>query len=227
MVKRLGTGLVPNQIFINKMFAMVMLNLMNVAFPKAVYNKNLVPNWSNQVGQAIGVEASDDIGRVAMYLQPGNMSSQVMQVIDAAISYTKDLIGVTDAALGDVKPDNTSAIIALQQASAIPLETIKQNLYQWVEDIGYVQMDMMVAKYGIRNLTVIEKGQRKVIPFDFSLVKDAKFMLKVEVGASSYWSEIASIQSLDRLLMDNKLDFIQYLGTHTRRGNTEEGRFTG
>ena len=206
-----GTGLIPNQIFINKMFAMVMLNLMNVAFPKAVYNSSLVSTWSNQVGQAIPVSSAEDITKVAAYLQPGNMSNQVMQVIDAAISYTKDLIGVTDAAIGNIKADNHAAIIAVQQASFVPLENIKANLYQWVEDIGYVILDMMIAKYGIRNITVMEKGKRIVVPFDFSQLKGIKFQLKVDVGPSSYWSEIAAMQTLDNLLQTAKIDFIQYL----------------
>ena len=91
------------------------------------------------------------------------------------------------------------------------LRISKANLYQWVEDIGYIWLDFMIAKYGERSLTIVENGQRKVIPFDFSQLKDVKFQLKVNVGASSYWSEIASLQTLDRLLMDAKIDFIQYL----------------
>jgi len=206
-----GTGLVPNQIFINKMFAMVMLNLMQTAFPKVVYNKSLISSWANQVGQAIGVDSAEDISKVAMYLQPGQMSSQIMSVIDAAIAYTKDLIGVTDAATGNIKADNHAAIIAVQQASFVPLENIKANLYQWVEDIGYIWLDMMIAKYGNRNITITEKGKRIVIPFDFSQLKGIKFQLKVEVGPSSYWSEITAMQTLDNLLRDAKIDFIQYL----------------
>lgn len=206
-----GTGLVPNQIYINKMFAMVMLNLMNVAFPKVIYNQDLVPNWTNAVGQSIAVRGAEDMNKVAKYLDGGQMSTQIMQTIDAAINYTKDLIGVTDAAIGDIRAENHAAIIAVQQASFIPLETIKANLYQWVEDIGYIWIDMMVAKYGVRNLTVIEKGVRKVVPFDFALLKDVKFQLKVDVGPSSYWSEITAMQTLDNLLQTEKINFLQYL----------------
>lgn len=202
-----GYELIPNQIFINKMFAMVMLNLMNVAFPKAVYNKSIIPNWSNQIGQAIGVEGGDDINRVARYLEPGNMSSQVMQVIDAAINYTKDLVGAGDANLGEIKPDNHSAIIAVQQAGMIPLENIKANLYQWVEDFGNIWFDFMACKYGIRK--VLYKNQ--VITFDFGQLKALKMKLKIDVGPSSYWSEITAAQTLDNLLQQTRIDFMQYL----------------
>lgn len=206
-----GTGLIPNQIFINKMFAMVMLNLMNVAFPKAIYNQSIIQTWSNQIGQAIPVQSAEDINKVAAYLQPGNMSSQVMNVIDAAIGYTKDLLGATDAALGNIKPDNTSAIIAVQQASFTPLETIKANLYQWVEDIGYIFLDMMIAKYGQRYIIINDKGKRSAVLFNFDELAGIKMQLKVDVGPSSFWSEISAMQTLDHLLESAKIDFVQYL----------------
>src|SRR5690606_19061197 len=110
-----GTGLIPNQVFINKMFSLAMMSLMHTAFPKAIYNKNLVAGWNNAVGSAIGIDADNltNINNVAAYMKPGEMSNQVFQLIDTAIKYTKDMLGATDAALGDVKPDNTSAIIAV------------------------------------------------------------------------------------------------------------------
>src|SRR5690606_18747153 len=138
-------GLIPNQIFINKMFAMAMMSQMHTAFPKAIYNKNVITGWNNTIGAAIGVNVGQEvnIGNIATYLNTGNMSEQVFKLIDLAIQYTKDMLGATDAALGEVKPDNTSAIIAVQQSSAIPLETVKQNLYQFIEDIGYIWLDFM------------------------------------------------------------------------------------
>lgn len=206
-----ATGLIPNQIFINKMFAMVMLHLMNHAFPKAVYDSTIIKKWSNQIGEAIPIKGGTSIRDAAGYLQPGEMSSRVMEAIDAAINYTKELIGASDAALGDVKPENTSAIIAVQQAAAIPLETIKANLYQWLEDIGYIWLDMMSAKYGVRNVTITVDGVRQVVPFDFSLLRKMKLRLKVDVGPSSYWSEITALQTLDNLLQSDKINFLQYL----------------
>lgn len=37
------TGLIPNQIFVNKMFAMTMISLMTTAYPKVVYDKTRIP----------------------------------------------------------------------------------------------------------------------------------------------------------------------------------------
>ena len=49
------SGLIPNQIFVNKLFAMSMISLMSSAYPKVVYDKTKVPKWSAKVGAALGV----------------------------------------------------------------------------------------------------------------------------------------------------------------------------
>jgi hypothetical protein len=210
----LGTGLVPNQIFINKAFAMAMMSMMHTAFPKLVYNKSVITAVNNQIGGAIGIDSADplmNVNNAASYMQTGNMSEQVFKLIDLAIQYTKDMLGATDAALGDIKPDNTSAIIAVQQASGIPLETVKQNLYQFVEDIGYNMLDMMAANYGKRKIDVMVMGKRVIKEFDFSILKRMKFRIKIDVGPSSYWSQISAMQTLDALLTADRISFIQYL----------------
>lgn len=209
-----GTGLIPNQVFINKMFAMAMMSVMHTAFPKALYNKSVVTGWNNVIGAAVGVNSLDpsqNIANVATYLNPGNMSEQVFKLIDLAIQYTKDMLGASDAALGDVKPDNTSAIIAVQQAASIPLETIKQNLYQFLEDNAYIWLDFMANYYGTRKIDVEILGKRVVKEFDFSKLKNMKFRIKVDVGPSSYWSQITAMQTLDNLLNNDRINFLQYL----------------
>ena len=50
-----------------------------------------------------------------------------------------------------------------------------------------------------------------IAEFDFDTLKFHPMMLKLDVGASSYYSEIASIQTLDNLLMNGHINAIQYL----------------
>lgn len=211
----LVTGIIPNQIFINKMFAMAMMSLMHTAFPKVIYNKNMITAWNNQIGAAIGIErlGNESVGNVAQYLNPGMMSGQVMQTIDLAINYTKDMLGANDNLLGDINPERASgrSIIAVQQASAVPLENIKQNMYQFLEDMGYIWLDFISNYYGTRKIDAEILGKREIIEFNFDELKDMKFRLKIEVGASSYWSELASIETLDRLLQQEAITFKQYL----------------
>lgn len=222
------TGLIPNQIYINKMFAMVMISQMTTAYPKVVYDKTRISSWTNQVGAAIGVNGGD-MNSVARIIDPAQISPQVSQFIDAAIQYTQTFTGATAAALGDTRPDNTSAIIALQRAASIPSELTKQNLYESIEDLGRIYLEFMAEYYGERPVDVpikdalpeeaqamlqfanIPQNKRVVVDFDFSVLKDVPMQLKLDVGASSYWSEIASTQTLDNLLQQEKIDILDYL----------------
>ena len=211
------TSMIPNQIFINRMFAMVMYHLMMSAFPKAVYDADKIPAWSNEIGQAIpihGIMPGDSIKSLAGYLEPGNMSSQIIQAIELTIQYTKECLGVNEAMMGDINPESASgkSIIATVQQSVVPLENVKANLYEWVEDIGRILLDMMGNYYGQRPLVITdENGNKQVIEFDFNLLRNVYLYTKCDVGASSYWSEIASVETLDNLLAAGHIDIIEFL----------------
>ena len=217
-----------------------MRHLQLMAFPKTVYNADLIPVWSNEVGQTIGVsglQPGQSVGEVACNLQSAEMSGQIFTLIDKAMAYTKECLGATDAQMGNVRPDNTSALMVLQTNSEVPLENIRAGLYEWVEDIGAILLDMMGTYYGSRpvvverefeDLVMSQRGVpeidpetgmmrtrkivRKVIQeFDFTQFKHLWLNLRVDVGATTYFSEIAMTQTLDNLRKDGTLDVIQYL----------------
>ena len=212
--KALVTGLIPNQIYINKMFAMLMYFLMNNAFPKPVYDADKVASWTTDLGVALpvhGLQPGESIRNAAGYLEFGQSSQQVTQTIDLAMQYTKEMSGATDAALGEIKPDNASAVIAVQRQSAIPLENPKANLYEWVYDSCMILLDMMGAKYGMRPIVVEVEGRKQYVMFDFSGFSKLNLNVSVDVGSGSYWSEIASQTTLDNLLTAERISFLQFL----------------
>lgn len=207
------TGLIPNQIFVNKLFAMAMLSMMTTAFPKIIYDGTRIKVWDNRVGRAIKMNGGD-VSTVAKIMDPASISPQISQFIDLAVSYTQKFLGASDVALGDTRPDNTSAIVALQRASAVPSELSRQNLLQAIEDCGRIYLDFMKHYYGTRFVEVdnpVDDTQKELILFDFGMLNDIPLSIKLDAGASAYWSEIATMQTLDNLLMNNKIDTIQYL----------------
>ena len=206
------TGLIPNQIFVNKLFAMAMISLMTTAYPRILYDRTRIPAWDGRVGAAIGVSGGD-MEDVAKILDPAQISPQASQFIELAVSYPQNFLGATDAALGNVRPDNTSAIIALQEASSVPLETVKRNLFQCLEDLGRIYLDFMGAYYGVRLVEQPDPftGELGLFPFDFAQLLQMPLSLKLDVGASAYWSEVASVQTLDNLLTQDKIDLEDYL----------------
>jgi hypothetical protein len=212
------TGLIPNQVFVNKMFAMTMISLMTTAYPKVVYDQTRVAKWDSRVGAAIGVNGGD-VGTVARTIDPAAISPQVSQFIQLAITLTKEFMGATDAALGAVRPDNTSAILALQKASSVPMELVKQNLFQCIEDLGCIWLDLMRAYYGVRYVETGGPEQKEGenaqgaahLAFDFSRLGELPLSLKLDVGGSAYWSEIAQMNTLDNLLAHKQIDLLDYL----------------
>lgn len=217
--------LLPNQKFVNKAFAMAMISLMTTAYPKIVYDKTRIPKWDTRVGAAIGVNGGD-MNSIAKIIDPAQISPQISQFIDLAVNYTQNFMGASDAALGDTRPDNTSAIIALQRASNAPLELVKLNMYESIEDLGRIYLDMMRVYYGTRHVQVKFLSKQEMnnqplgmniqdanfnTPFDFSILNEIPMSLKLDVGASAYWSEITTVQTLDNLLMQGKIELVDYL----------------
>ena len=207
-------GLCPNQIAINKMFAMIVYHQMMTAFPIAVYDKDVIKSWSNQIDTAFGLSNLNgrSVKDVVGYLNPANMSDYIIKVIDLAIQYTKECMGVSDASLGNVDPKNTSAILAVQKSTAVPLENVKDNLYDFVEQIVRIMIDVMGTKYGERPVVITdEDGNRTIEKYDFAQLKGMDLHIGIDVGESSYYSEIAMLQTMDNLLQGQYIEFIDYL----------------
>lgn len=217
------TGLLPNQKFINKMFALVSISLLTTAFPKYVYDRTKITRWSGDVGTAIGVNGN--VNDVAKVIEGASVSPQIAQFIEMAFDKTHSLLGASDVAMGDSRPDNTSAIIALQRAANTPMELTKQQDYQCMEDAARIWIDMMAAYYGTRMVEVkmdMDKPGEQPLgmelpeqifmePFDFSRIREIQLSIKQDVGASSYWSEMANVQTLENLLMNDRIDTVDFL----------------
>lgn len=218
------TGLIPNQEFVNRAWAMSMLSIMRTAFPKVVYDSTRIKSYDNRVGSAIGVPGGD-MSNIVKVIDPPAISPQVGQLIQLAVDQTEQMLGATSVALGDTRPDNTSAIIALQRAAATPTELTKQNLYKCIEDLFRIYLDFMAEYYGKRQVDMkmsdemIQQAMAAGImlpdevpgTFDFKQLKNHPMTLKLDIGASSYYSEVASLNTLDNLLQQNRITPLQYL----------------
>jgi len=217
------TGLLSNQKFINKMFALVGISLLTTAFPKYIYDRTRIRNWSGDVGSAIGVNGNVD--NAAKVIEGASVSPQIAQFIEMSFDKTHSLLGASDVAMGDSRPDNTSAIIALQRAANTPMELTKQQDYQCMEDSARIWIDMMAVNYGSRivevNMDMGKPGEQPLgmelpvqtfmVAFDFSLLKRIQLSIKQDVGASSYWSEMANVQTLENLMMNDRIDTVDFL----------------
>jgi hypothetical protein len=212
-----ATELIPNNIAINKLMATMILWTMLMAWPKAIYDRNRIDTWSNDITKAIPVDG--DVSGAAQFLQPQGLPAQVQNLFELLVQTTKDMAGANETALGDNSITKTAAgIIALQKASALPLSTNKRRFAQYKEDIGLIWMDFWLTKYNVSRMLTIKRTnpdtkQTEVvqIPFDGSQYGQAAFSLKIDIGASTQYSDIQAIQSLDNWLSGKFITFKQYL----------------
>lgn len=206
------TGKIPNQIFVNKIYAMAQRQVQDSAFPKVIYDQGKISKWDPRPGKAVAV-GGDPTTAIFAGFRPPDMSGDVVNMAEITIKQTKDMMGASDAALGNVKPDNTSAIIAVQKAAGLPLDIQKMDFYNFVEDCVRIFIEIMRVNYGRRMITLTDgDGNATQGEFDYSVLNDYALNLKIDIGAGSYWSELMQVQTLDNL-MSNKIipDALTYL----------------
>ena len=198
------TSVIPNQIFINKCFAIAQMYGLQSAFPKIIFDKNKVQmdSFLNDFSPQ-AVAGIDLAGKFMDFIKIPDFSNNIIELARETIQQTKDMLGVTDASLGNVKPDNTSAIIALQESSTVPLEIQKQNFYAFWEDIVRNIIDIISTDYGTREIMTSD-NQLAVV--DFSMLQNLNYNLDVEIGNGAQFSEIAQINTLDKLVQAGYID---------------------
>ena len=119
--------------------------------------------------------------------------------------------GANDAALGEMRPENTSAILALREAATMPLQLMKNRWHAFVEENARIWLDFWLHFYGKRALKMEEKDGEWYFPFDAEACKDLIINTRIDVGPASLWSEITSLQTLDNLHKAGIIDTLQYL----------------
>ena len=194
------TSLIPNQKFINRAYAMVMKHMTDTAFSKIIYDKSKIPEWSNEVGEAIAAYGGGNVADSISVVGVGKMQQGYMELIDSSVNLTKELMGATESALGNLEANNTSAILALQETSRIPLAHIRSSFYQCISDLANIWADMMCAYYpSERLLPCYTKDGIILKNVEFSVLKNDILSAEVEIGEISRFSAASSQSILDKL----------------------------
>lgn len=218
------TGVIPNQILINQLFSLAAHSVKTTAFPRILYDMSRITRWTNKPGVAIGVQGPPG-DAVAVPSRGADMSAQVTEIINELIQKTLEYMGASDAALGNVKPDNTSAIIATQKASSMPLELQRLAFHQFTEDYVRVMLDIMRADYGQRPVSVDVAGVRYTGVYDFDNVNPSGMDMRIDVGSSAYWSELMQIQTADNLfgkgIISDPITYLDSIPDQYIRGKNE------
>lgn len=195
------TYLIPNQRFINRAYAMAMKHMTDTAFSKVIYDKSKIPEWSNEVGQAIAAVGGGNISDAVSVVGTGEMQSGYMDLIESAITMTKEMMGATESALGNTDASNTSAILALQETSRIPLEQIRASFHRSIEELANIWADMMCAYYPSERLLPYHTRDGIVAgSVDFSELKKGFLSARIDVTEVSRYTAASAQNMLDKLL---------------------------
>lgn len=205
------TYLIPNQISINKLLTAEVWGVMLTGMPMMTVNEDLIKSpITNSPGQIIRY-TGDNMNNAIGFVNPPNFNPGFDNMIQSLISNTLQMSGANDAALGDIKPDNTSAITAVREAANMPMQMYQNRYYQFVEDIARIFAEFWFCYYGQRPIQINDKGSSFYIPFDGEKYKDLVLSVNIDVGASTLWNESLAVTTLSNMLQAGVINVVQYL----------------
>jgi len=211
--------LIPNQIEINKTLMRRVLTVKNTAYPqKAVLIDRVQnPNAINEVGATIkftGMQI-DDVRKAYNYTTPAQMSSDANNLQQELISTTRDLNNSSELATGNVNPEDASgrAILAVQQASNMPLGEQTLALKTMIEDLARIYLDMWktYAEDGLKVVSNDDPEEIEVKKITVELLEQLQATVRVDITPKSPYDKFAVEQSIENLFMNDKVSFEEYV----------------
>ena len=105
-----------------------------------------------------------------------------------------------------------SAVLAIQEASKVPLLQIKDNVSSFAEDIANIWADMMCVYYPPERLIPFYEGEEAIsATAEFDVLKDTMIHAHVEISDPERFSVAYNQIVLDRLLDAGHITFKEYL----------------
>lgn len=206
----LVTGMIPNQQYINRSYCMLMKHMQDTAFSKVIYDKTRIPEWTGEPGVAIGAHGGGNLADTVAVVGCGELSDGYTELSREVIEITRELHGATDAALGNVDPKNTSAILAAKESAIGILRGSVSILASAIEDQARIWADVICTRYGKGRFVPLGGGigTREI---DFGMVRQALLSCRVEVLDEGKYGTSVSLSVLDKLLECGAITVTQYL----------------
>lgn len=205
--------LIPNQIEVNKTEARRVLTVKYQSYPQKVVDGTKIRNTAalNTVGAIIKTEGQgvDDVRKAVSVLPPAQMSPDVVKLQEDLISVSRDLAGAGDTATGQADPNSASgrAVLAVQQASRAPLTEQKEGYKNFVEDVGRIWLEYLIA-YSDGGIPMEErtddgKGGQGVhmVNIHADTLRALRASVRIDITPRSVYDKIAQEQTLENLLL--------------------------
>ena len=206
------TDMIPNQSYINTAYAMMMKHMSDTAFSKIIYDKSRIPEWSNEVGEAIAAMGGGNVSDAVSVLGVGKMQDGYLELINNVIENTKAMMGATDSALGDERANNTSAILALQAASRTVLNGVDARLCHCLGELASIWADMLCTYCPTERLLPYEDENGPAADaIDYRFFKNELLRAAVQITHISSYSPATTVSTLNTLLNAGQINGEQYV----------------
>lgn len=204
---------IPNQIAINRATSAEIWAIMTAGMPKTVVNGDTVSDpLTNNPGEIIKVYGTnEDVAGAIRHVSPPTFSGQLINALNDLANNTLSDNGANDAALGNIKPDNASAIIQMREASLQPMQLYQNAFYDFIEDIARIWVDFWLHLYGERRLRIEDKDGVYYLPFNPARYENLTLTARIDVGSSPIWNIPTTVSMLDALYGNQIINKIQYL----------------
>lgn len=214
---------IPNQIWVNKLEAYRLISAKMFAFPKTVYSSRIA-NAEDVTAVGAALEVDDDDVSAAQnavaYISPAAMSSDAAIVMNELITNTKEAAGASDYALGNSDAKSAKAVLALQQANAMPLSSQTERYKKYIESVARIFYDFWCTYYP-SGITVAfprtvktQEGEMQIeagVRIPRETLKALRVKVKVDITANSPYDKITEQQKRDNLLTSGIISFEEYV----------------
>lgn len=210
--------LIPAQKAVNFLKAMELLSAQQTAWPKLIVKPGAINQpITNEPGETLTDYYGNGTG--VAYLNPPAMSSGASALADSIFDLMRTVSGVNEVASGEPIGSNVaaSAIIALQSQAIKPIEEVQGHFWRTIKQVGAIWEEMIKAYYKQeRNVTVSDMSDEtdpaeRTRAFTGAAYADIEFALKIDVGASSQYSEALAMATLDNFLAAGYIDQFDYV----------------
>lgn len=204
---------IPNQIAINRALSAEIWAIMTAGMPKTIINGDTVTEpLTNNPGEIIKVfGTNEDVAGAVRYAVPPNFSNPLINAVDNLANNTLSDSGANDAALGNIRPDNASAILQLREAALQPMQLYQNRFYDFIEDIARIWADFWLHLYGDRQLKIEDKEGIYYVPFHPNRYENLLISAKIDVGSRPIWNVSTTVSMLDGLYSSQIINKLQYL----------------
>jgi hypothetical protein len=205
-------GLIPNQVSINKIMAIIILYMLSNGAPKVIYSRSAgISKWDNSITKPIAVNG--DVNAAVKYMLPASMAADAYSLPQTLMNMTMQMMGSNDVNVGQVSYRNAYAQLLAKLQQEAPARTVRNRYYNLIKDFALNWLDMTLAYFQTSRWVEVvdDKGNHFVTDFDPAKIRDKVWNVHIDVGEAKEWTQDVVLEQLGNALQSGAVDFQTYL----------------